>query len=302
MVRVSGGLGAATVLAAPHTERRLSFIDSTLIAGADGFAGELGHAPIDKAIITERNDNRPAGLVKFDYDKAQCSCGKGRHHLEAFAGGDALLARLKASGLNVPGDAQGGARLAQAIFEGQVSSDHEHALTDVGRILGRALATPVVMLDPHSITLTGSLAYEKLRRGVELERAVWGSAIGDHLRVMRLPEDENLEAGVRGAGLAMLRNFVYRQMGAVIAGTQTVGVPLDFTKDQMKSCASPPSLGSENEASAGFVYEECVFWPAMCRVKGPSRDLRLRHLRVAQDEGGGRAGRERGHACRPVRV
>ena len=65
MVRVSGGLCAHPFRLGAHTERRLSFIDSTLIAWANGFAGELGYAPIDKAIITERNDNRPAGLVTF---------------------------------------------------------------------------------------------------------------------------------------------------------------------------------------------------------------------------------------------
>ena len=121
---------------------------------------------------------------------------------------------------------------------------------------------------------------------------------------MRLPEDENLEAGVLAARVwPCSATSVDRQMGAVIAGTQTVGVPLDFTKDQMKSGASPPSLGSENEASAGFVYEECVFWPAMwVASKDHTVILGFVISVVAQDEGGGRAGRERGHACCPARV
>lgn len=229
VVRVSGGLGAATVLSAPHTERRLSFIDSRLIAGTNGFAGELGHVPVGKPVITERNRDCPSGLARLSYEKAECSCGKGRHHLEAFASADALLRRLETSGLRIPHGSRGGTNLVRSIFDGEVSAKHIHALTDVGRILGRALANPILMLDPYSITLTGSLAFEDLKQGVLLERGTWRSTIGDHVRVNYLSGDDNIYAGVRGAALAMIRNFVYRQMGDVIDGTAKVGVPLDYT-------------------------------------------------------------------------
>lgn len=221
IVRVSGSLGAGTILASPHTERRLSFIDSKLIAGTNGFAGELGHVPIGKPIITERNKECPTGLVKLNYERAECSCGPGRHHLEAFASADALLRRLEASGLEIPHGFRSRRSLVRTTFDGELSQNHVHALTDVGRILGRALANPILMLDPYSITLTGSLALEDVKQGVLLERGTWRSAIGDHVRVSYIDGEDNLYAGVRGAALAMMRNRLYRQLGAVLDGKQT---------------------------------------------------------------------------------
>jgi predicted NBD/HSP70 family sugar kinase len=229
VVRVSGGLGAATMLSAPHTERRLSFIDSKLIAGTNGLAGELGHLPVDKQVIVERNRDCPAGLVKFKYERAECSCGEGRHHLEAFASADALMSRLEASGMAVPHGTRGETSLVRSIFSGEVPAIYEHARTDVGRILGRTLANPILMLDPYSITLTGSLASEELRKGVLLERGMWRSAIGDDVRVNFLSGEANVYAGVRGAALAMIRNFVYRQMGDVIGEKARTGLPLNYT-------------------------------------------------------------------------
>jgi hypothetical protein len=117
----------------------------------------------------------------------------------------------------------------RSIFSGEVPAIYEHARTDVGRILGRTLANPILMLDPYSITLTGSLASEELRKGVLLERGMWRSAIGDDVRVNFLSGEANVYAGVRGAALAMIRNFVYRQMGDVIGEKARTGLPLNYT-------------------------------------------------------------------------
>jgi predicted NBD/HSP70 family sugar kinase len=234
VLRVSGSLGAATFLAAPHTERRLSFIDSRLIAGTNGVAGELGHLPVEKPIITARNKECPDGLVKLNYEKAECSCGAGRHHLEAFASADALLQRLEASGLEIPVALREERSVVRSIFDGEVSTRHVHALRDVGRILGRALASPILMLDPYSITLTGSLALEDLKQGVLLERSAWQSAIGDHVRLNHLTGEDNLYAGVRGAGLAMIRNRVYRQLEEILDESASEGLPRDFTSKHLR--------------------------------------------------------------------
>jgi predicted NBD/HSP70 family sugar kinase len=238
ILRVSGALGASTVLAAPYTERRLSFIDAKLIAGTNGFAGELGHLPIGKPVVLARNKECPDGLAKLSYERAECSCGPGRHHLEAFASADALLRRLEASGLAIPHGVRGKTSLARSISEGEVSSKHVHALRDVGRILGQALASPILMLDPHSITLTGSLAVEDVKQGVLLERGVWQSAIGDHVRVGYLSGEDNLYAGVRGAGLAMMRNRVYRQLPAVVNQSARAVLPFHFTPTDLEPLAA----------------------------------------------------------------
>jgi predicted NBD/HSP70 family sugar kinase len=215
----------------------LSFIDSKLIAGTNGFAGELGHSPIPRPVIVERNKECPPGLAKLEYEKAVCSCGPGRHHLEAFASADALLRRLAASGLEVPHGMRGDASLVRSIFDGEVSSNHVHAVRDVGRIIGRALASPILMLDPYSITFTGSLALEDLKQGVLLERGAWRSAIGDHVRIGYLDGEDNLYAGVRGAGLAIIRNNVYRQLEAAVGGKAKQGSPFDFTPADLKKLA-----------------------------------------------------------------
>jgi hypothetical protein len=128
----------------------------------------------------------------------------------------------------VPHGARGDSSFVRSIFDGHVSSKHVHALIDVGRILGRALASPILMLDPYSVTLTGSLALEGLKQGVLLERGMWRSAIGDDVRVSYLSDDDNVYAGVRGAALAMMRNFVYRQLATVIDDTARFGRPIDF--------------------------------------------------------------------------
>ena len=90
------------------------------------------------------------------------------------------------------------------------------------------------MLDPYSITLTGSLASEDLKQGVLLERAVWQSAIGDDVRISYLSGDDNLYAGVRGAALAMMRNYVYRQLEEIIDGTAQEGLPFAFKEADLK--------------------------------------------------------------------
>jgi predicted NBD/HSP70 family sugar kinase len=178
-------------------------------------------------------------LAKLNYEQAECSCGKGRHHLEAFASADALLRRLEASGLKIPHGSRRQTSLIRSVFEGDISAKHVHALTDVGRIIGRALANPILMLDPYSITLTGSLAFEDLKQGVLLERGAWRSAIGDHVRVNYLTGDDNVHAGVRGAALAMIRNFVYRQLGDVIDGKARTGLPLNYTPADLKRLTAP---------------------------------------------------------------
>jgi predicted NBD/HSP70 family sugar kinase len=211
VVRVGGGLGAATIQLAPHRRNRLSFIDSRLIAGANGFAGELGHLPIAEHVIAARNESSPfPRLAPLDYETARCTCGR-RHHLEAFASGAAVVQRLKASGYEIPDETRGNTSMIRSLFEEDPDQEKLHAVRDVGRILGAALAGPVLMLDPHSITLTGSLASEELKQGILLEREIWGHAIGDSARIVYVSGHNGAFAGVRGVGLAVLRRHVYRQ-------------------------------------------------------------------------------------------
>ncbi|KUN91389.1 ROK family transcriptional regulator [Streptomyces caeruleatus] len=113
------GIGAAVV------------VDGGLLRGTHGFAGELGHVPVQP-------------------DGPDCPCG-GRGCLEQYAGEEAVL---RAAGLE-PGEDRVGL-LAGRAAEGD--ADVRRALRDAGTALGIALTGAVNLLDPESVVLGGALA------------------------------------------------------------------------------------------------------------------------------------------------
>lgn len=113
------GIGAAVV------------VDGGLLRGTRGFAGELGHVPVE-----------PYG--------PECPCG-GRGCLEQYAGEEAVL---RAAGLE-PGEDRVGL-LATRAAEGD--EDVRRALRDAGTALGIALTGAVNLLDPEGVVLGGALA------------------------------------------------------------------------------------------------------------------------------------------------
>ncbi|MFB6963406.1 ROK family protein [Streptomyces sp. NPDC056309] len=113
------GIGAAVV------------VDGRLLRGTRGFAGELGHVPVE-----------PEGPA--------CPCG-GRGCLEQYAGEEAVL---RAAGLE-PGEGRVG---LLAIRAAEGDEDVRRALRDAGRALGVALTGAVNLLDPRSVVLGGALA------------------------------------------------------------------------------------------------------------------------------------------------
>jgi predicted NBD/HSP70 family sugar kinase len=212
IVRVGGGLGAATIMLAPNDRRRLSFIDSRLIEGTNGLAGELGHLPIGRRVVEEISANSHEDLAPMQYDSWKCSCSQ-LHHLEAFASGAAVVRRLRASGYELPETGPEHTSLLRSALEGELDDAQIGAVTDAGRILGRALAGPILMLDPYSITLTGSLASDYLVDGIGRERDMWRNAIKDVVKVERFAAPASTRArfiGARGAALAVVRRVIYR--------------------------------------------------------------------------------------------
>ncbi|KUL34011.1 ROK family transcriptional regulator [Streptomyces regalis] len=113
------GIGAAVV------------VDGGLLRGTRGFAGELGHVPVQP-------------------DGPECPCG-GRGCLEQYAGEEAVL---RAAGLESDEDRVG--LLAGRAAEGD--EDVRRALHDAGTALGVALTGAVNLLDPESVVLGGALA------------------------------------------------------------------------------------------------------------------------------------------------
>ncbi len=209
-VRVSGGLGAATIELAPHKRNVLSsFIDARLMIGTNGYAGELGHLPISFATVKDITKEAPEGLASINVHHWACSCGE-HGHLEALASGTAFARRMQASGYKVVGD-DARAR-TQALIRDRSNAPAQRALLDCGRLIGRALANPILMHDPHTVALTGFFADQRIVRGVELERGIWGSTIGDTVAIEHLKADGYAYNAVRGAGLAVVRHRVMREL------------------------------------------------------------------------------------------
>lgn len=210
VVRAGGSLGASTVLLAPHARKRLSFIDSKLIEGTNGLAGELGHLPVGRRLIEEVSSRSHQDLAPMEYDSWTCSCNR-LHHLEAFASGTAVVRRLKASGYDIPDEGRGRMSILRSALDHEPDDLQKAAVTDAGRVLGRALAGPILMLDPFRITVTGSLATPYLVDGIGRERDMWANAIKDAVVVEPRGGHAGRFLAARGAALAVLRQKVFRE-------------------------------------------------------------------------------------------
>jgi predicted NBD/HSP70 family sugar kinase len=211
LIRLGQGLGASPILLAPPAKNRMCFIDSKLIEGTSGFAGSLGHLRVEKRVIEEINKDPVKGLGRVDYDGLLCSCGK-HHHLQAFVSVPGVLARLQASDYEMPNDNQSRARLLAEVRDGRATDAVPvHAGLDVGRILGQALAGPVLLLDPSTITISGPLAGKPVVNGIVRERGVWGSTVADSVEVGLAESPAGDFIGVKGAALAAIRRVVYRE-------------------------------------------------------------------------------------------
>ncbi|MFJ7206090.1 ROK family protein [Streptomyces sp. NPDC098789] len=129
-VSAETGIGAALV------------IDGRLFRGARGFAGELGHIPI-----------QPDGVA--------CACGA-RGCLEQYAGEAAVL---REAGLAEHGRAAGAGAFPAgdpiALLAERAAAGHAPtlaALERAGRALGLALASAVELIDPDGLVLGGAYA------------------------------------------------------------------------------------------------------------------------------------------------
>ncbi len=217
IIRLGGKLGAATMIGAEHRRARLSFIDSSLLGGARNLAGELAHLPVDQAVVEELNDRSSwsDGLAPLSMSWT-CSCGQ-TGHLGALATGTAWFRRMAASGIPVEplheGVLRGAVSETGATLDRVKDPRMVYALEDIGRLIGRALTAPTLLLDPHSITLTGSFAVEQVRKGLETEQEMLRHVFGDAVSVQTAARDQpHRYLGVRGAALAVIRRHIYRRL------------------------------------------------------------------------------------------
>jgi predicted NBD/HSP70 family sugar kinase len=238
-VRIGGGLGAAIIELPPHRRNVLSFIQARLMIGTNGYAGELGHLPISNATVQAIAKDPPEGLAPIGH--WACSCG-GYGHLESLASGTAFARRMQASGHEVMNDPARARSRIRALIHDRSNAQAQHALLDCGKLIGRALANPILMLDPHTVTLTGFLADEQVKRGVQLERGIWGSAIGDTVIIDNLKDNRYAYNAARGAGLAVIRNQVMHQLPRLLRPDSLDKLTFPFEPPHLKTmlATSPP--------------------------------------------------------------
>ncbi len=119
-VKVGTGIGSGLILG------------GVLHRGANGAAGDIGH-------------------VRATSEDVVCRCGN-NGCLEALAGGAALAARLRESGL----DAIGGRDVVRLVERGNEAATR--AVRHAGRLIGQVLASMVNLLNPSLIMVGGDLA------------------------------------------------------------------------------------------------------------------------------------------------
>ncbi|MFG2639784.1 ROK family protein [Streptomyces sp. NPDC048370] len=154
-------------------------VDGELLRGAHGFAGEIGHLPVDA-------------------DGPLCRCGS-RGCLEQYAGQSALLRGSGAAGVE---------ELARAADAGEPRA--VAAVEEAGRMLGLALSGAVNLLDPEAVVLGGIYPRLMARLGpavdAELARRVvsglWTPAAG------RLRAASPATPASRGAAAYVIRQVL----------------------------------------------------------------------------------------------
>lgn len=216
VMRLAGEIsGASIIVEPPQMAHRLGptsgFPKSILLGGADMHAGELGHVPVDTAIIAARNEDRPEGLAALTAYCCACThpADPAPEHLEAYAAAPALAHRL------APGKAP--CDVVRKVVAAPNTKIHNKVLRDVGVLVGHALLGPVAMLNPATITLTGSLAVETVRRAMTgcLAEA---QPFGAHPEIVLLSDDQNRFIRSQGAALAILRDKVHRNFESLLSG------------------------------------------------------------------------------------
>jgi len=157
-------------------------VDGSLVHGAHGLAGELGHVPIQ-------------------LDGPECRCGNSGC-VETLAADGAILDRVRAA----TNDSE--LTLAAAV---ELARDGHHdaiaAFTIAGEALGRALAIVANLLNPHRIVLSGEgLAASDLFESVAREafrRHAFGQAVECELVTRPLPD----HTWARGAAAVAIQHL-----------------------------------------------------------------------------------------------
>jgi predicted NBD/HSP70 family sugar kinase len=213
-LRVGGGVGSGLVRVPPHSDFLSAFINTRMIEGTSGIAGEIGHtsAPSETvAKIGRSGKNKPEKRLA-PLKPVECGCGA-EHHLESYVSWFALRDRLNASDIELPE--------SELFLRSELEQVHGAAIKaqrDLGRILGTAMEPIVLMLNPCSVSLVGSLSTSHVRKGLEEEFGAASASLAKHVEI-RIEKDEetNEFIAAKGAALSVIRRQVYRRFEQIAA-------------------------------------------------------------------------------------
>jgi hypothetical protein len=215
VVRLAGGIGAATIVVEPRQNPKdgigesSGFDPSILTGGVDHLAGEIGHVPVEAGLIERLNQDRPSGLGELE--ALACSCGAegGDRHLEAFASAAVLARRVDAT--------DDAAEVVNKVVANPEQPVHARALSDTGRLIAGSLAAPVAMLNPARIVLTGALGVPAVADALQASLAEI-HALGTMPEVDTLEPEENEYIRVLGAGMVVIRREMIRKIPELLGG------------------------------------------------------------------------------------
>ncbi len=148
----------------------------SLVLGAHGFAGDVGHLVVDAS---------PEARV--------CSCGR-RGHLEAFVSGPAMVAAYEQMG----GHTGGGGDLRPIAERAEMGEQMaRHVLVEGAALLGRVIGGLVNFTDPGLIVFGGGL--------LELSDGLfWGHVRRSLVEEVRVPDVPRVERARLGADAAVI--------------------------------------------------------------------------------------------------
>ena len=181
-IKVCGGIGTAIV------------IDGWVHEGTDRSAGEIGHVAVDVGDLDD-DERRPRAAKPLELI-TYCSCNLANcRHLERFASGRATIERLVVSDELASGYDQAGERLMESD---RAHTDLRFALKSAGRLVGRALVGPWLLVEPDVVVVSPFPYGEAIRDGVkdELEDGV-GRAV--EVRLGTNPQDRGYWMTTLGA-------------------------------------------------------------------------------------------------------
>jgi glucokinase len=169
MFGLGRGAAACVVIAVGSAVGAGIILDGRLVRGKSGYAGELGHAPID-------------------FNGPPCPCG-GRGCLSLYVGGEYLAAEARQritrepSSLLALAGGEAGAITAEAVFAAAAAGDGlARGMVDRAcRALGAGIAIAVNGLNPGVVVVTGGVVKSLLPLQGEIIRRAGEYALADSL-------------------------------------------------------------------------------------------------------------------------